>query len=122
MKSNAIIYVKDSQTVGIGAGQMSRVDSCKIAAEKARRMADMQGRKDVATLGSVVASDAFFPFADGLLEAIEAGASAVIHQVAQCVTQTLSKPLTRQASQWSSHRCATLITKHMTSSSVHSVL
>jgi len=78
VKSNAIIYVKDSQTVGIGAGQMSRVDSCKIAAEKARRMADMQANKDVATLGSVVASDAFFPFADGLLEAIEAGASAVI--------------------------------------------
>ena len=78
VKSNAIIYVKDSQTVGIGAGQMSRVDSCKIAAEKARRMADMQGASQVGTIGSVVASDAFFPFADGLLEAIEAGASAVI--------------------------------------------
>ena len=57
---------------------MSRVDSCKIAAEKARRMAEMQGKDEVPTIGSVVASDAFFPFADGLLEAIEAGATAVI--------------------------------------------
>ena len=78
VKSNAIIYVKEAQTVGIGAGQMSRIDSCKIAAEKARRMADMHGQEIVGTIGSVVASDAFFPFADGLLEAIEAGASAVI--------------------------------------------
>ena len=78
VKSNAIIYVKDNVTLGVGAGQMSRVDSCKIAAEKARRMAKMQGRDDVPTIGSVVASDAFFPFADGLLEAIEAGATAVI--------------------------------------------
>ena len=78
VKSNAIIYVKDTVTLGVGAGQMSRVDSCKIAAEKARRMAEMHGRDDVPTIGSVVASDAFFPFADGLLEAIEAGATAVI--------------------------------------------
>ncbi|MGC6516653.1 MAG: bifunctional phosphoribosylaminoimidazolecarboxamide formyltransferase/IMP cyclohydrolase [Candidatus Puniceispirillaceae bacterium] len=78
VKSNAIIYAKHNQTVGIGAGQMSRVDSCKIAAAKAQRMADMKGDDKTATLGSVVASDAFFPFADGLLEAIEAGATAVI--------------------------------------------
>ena len=78
VKSNAIIYVKDNQTVGIGAGQMSRVDSCKIAAQKAQRMADMTGHDTPATKGAVVASDAFFPFADGLLEAIEAGAVAVI--------------------------------------------
>ena len=78
VKSNAIIYVRDEATVGIGAGQMSRLDSCKIAAEKARRMADINGYKTPKTIGSVVASDAFFPFADGLLEAIEAGASAVI--------------------------------------------
>ena len=78
VKSNAIIYVKDKQTVGIGAGQMSRVDSCKIAAQKAQRMAEMAGNDTAATIGSVVASDAFFPFADGLLEAIEAGAVAVI--------------------------------------------
>lgn len=78
VKSNAIIYVKDKVTLGVGAGQMSRVDSCKIAAEKARRMAAMQGQDTLPTIGSVVASDAFFPFADGLLEAIEAGATAVI--------------------------------------------
>jgi phosphoribosylaminoimidazolecarboxamide formyltransferase/IMP cyclohydrolase len=78
VKSNAIIYVKDKVTLGVGAGQMSRVDSCKIAAEKARRMAEMQGSENLPTIGSVVASDAFFPFADGLLEAIEAGATAVI--------------------------------------------
>ena len=78
VKSNAIIYVKDNVTLGVGAGQMSRVDSCKIAAEKAHRMAEMQGKDEVPTIGSVVASDAFFPFADGLLEAIEAGATAVI--------------------------------------------
>tara|TARA_Y100000588_G_scaffold2770_1_gene3767 strand:- start:301 stop:1854 length:1554 start_codon:yes stop_codon:yes gene_type:complete len=69
-KSNAIIYVRDGVTVGIGAGQMSRVDSSRIAAEKAK---DQLG-----TEGSVVASDAFFPFTDGLIAAIEAGATAVI--------------------------------------------
>ncbi|MGC6530147.1 MAG: bifunctional phosphoribosylaminoimidazolecarboxamide formyltransferase/IMP cyclohydrolase [Candidatus Puniceispirillaceae bacterium] len=78
VKSNAIIYVKDGKTVGIGAGQMSRIDSCKIAAQKASRMAEMAGLDAPETIGSVVASDAFFPFADGLLEAIEAGATAVI--------------------------------------------
>lgn len=78
VKSNAIIYVKDGATVGVGAGQMSRVDSSRIAARKAQDAADAIGSKDVLTQGSVVASDAFFPFADGLISAIEAGATAVI--------------------------------------------
>ncbi|MCZ4352830.1 bifunctional phosphoribosylaminoimidazolecarboxamide formyltransferase/IMP cyclohydrolase [Roseovarius aestuarii] len=79
VKSNAIIYVKDGATVGVGAGQMSRVDSCRIAARKAQDMADALGLPAALTQGSVVASDAFFPFADGLLTAAEAGATAVIH-------------------------------------------
>ncbi|MEL6409749.1 MAG: bifunctional phosphoribosylaminoimidazolecarboxamide formyltransferase/IMP cyclohydrolase, partial [Pseudomonadota bacterium] len=79
VKSNAIVYVKDGATVGIGAGQMSRVDSCRIAARKAEDMAAELGLDAPLTQGSVVASDAFFPFADGLLTAAEAGATAVIH-------------------------------------------
>ena len=79
VKSNAIVYVKDGATVGVGAGQMSRVDSCRIAARKAEDMATELGLAKPLTLGSVVASDAFFPFADGLLSAAEAGATAVIH-------------------------------------------
>lgn len=78
VKSNAIVYVKDQATVGIGAGQMSRVDSSRIAARKAQDMADALGLATPLSQGSVVASDAFFPFADGLLAAAEAGASAVI--------------------------------------------
>jgi phosphoribosylaminoimidazolecarboxamide formyltransferase/IMP cyclohydrolase len=78
VKSNTIVYAKDLATVGIGAGQMSRVDSARIAARKAQDAADAAGLKVPATKGSVVASDAFFPFADGLLVAIEAGATAVI--------------------------------------------
>jgi phosphoribosylaminoimidazolecarboxamide formyltransferase/IMP cyclohydrolase len=78
VKSNTIVYAKDSATVGIGAGQMSRIDSARIAARKAEDAAKVAGRKEPATKGSVVASDAFFPFADGLLVAIEAGATAVI--------------------------------------------
>jgi phosphoribosylaminoimidazolecarboxamide formyltransferase / IMP cyclohydrolase len=78
VKSNTIVYAKDSATVGIGAGQMSRIDSARIAARKAQDAAQAAGRKEPATKGSVVASDAFFPFADGLLVAIEAGATAVI--------------------------------------------
>jgi phosphoribosylaminoimidazolecarboxamide formyltransferase/IMP cyclohydrolase len=78
VKSNAIVYAKDLATVGIGAGQMSRVDSARIAARKAQDAAQAAGAKEPATKGSVVASDAFFPFADGLLVAIEAGATAVI--------------------------------------------
>ena len=78
VKSNTIVYAKDLATVGIGAGQMSRVDAARIAARKAQDAADAAGLKEPATKGSVVASDAFFPFADGLLVAIEAGATAVI--------------------------------------------
>ncbi len=79
VKSNAIIYVKDRATVGVGAGQMSRVDSTRIAARKAQDMAEVLGLDAPLTQGSVVASDAFFPFADGLITAAEAGATAIIH-------------------------------------------
>jgi phosphoribosylaminoimidazolecarboxamide formyltransferase/IMP cyclohydrolase len=78
VKSNAIVYAKDGATVGIGAGQMSRVDAARIAALKARDAAKAAGLAEPLTKGSVVASDAFFPFADGLLVAVEAGATAVI--------------------------------------------
>jgi phosphoribosylaminoimidazolecarboxamide formyltransferase/IMP cyclohydrolase len=78
VKSNTIVYAKDLATVGIGAGQMSRVDSARIAARKAQDAADEAKLPFPMTKGSVVASDAFFPFADGLLVAIEAGATAVI--------------------------------------------
>ena len=78
VKSNAIVYVKDGATVGIGAGQMSRVDSSRIAARKAQDMADILGLAQSPAIGSVLASDAFFPFPDGLLSAAEAGAKAVI--------------------------------------------
>jgi len=78
VKSNAIVYVRDGATVGVGAGQMSRVDSARIAARKALDAAEAAGLAVPLTKGSVVASDAFFPFADGLLSAIEAGATAVI--------------------------------------------
>jgi len=78
VKSNAIVYAKDRATVGVGAGQMSRVDSSRIAAQKARDAAEAAGLAQPATIGSVVASDAFFPFADGLIAAFEAGATAVI--------------------------------------------
>ncbi len=78
VKSNAIVYAKDLCTVGIGAGQMSRLDSCMIAAKKAEDMAKAQGLDELPTQGSALASDAFFPFADGLEAAIEAGASSII--------------------------------------------
>jgi phosphoribosylaminoimidazolecarboxamide formyltransferase/IMP cyclohydrolase len=78
VKSNTIVYAKDRTTVGIGAGQMSRVDAARIAARKAADAAQDAGLGEPLTKGSVVASDAFFPFADGLLVAIEAGATAVI--------------------------------------------
>ena len=78
VKSNAIVYVKDGATVGIGAGQMSRLDSSRIAARKAQDAAAASGATQSLAIGSVVASDAFFPFADGLLAAAEAGATAVI--------------------------------------------
>jgi phosphoribosylaminoimidazolecarboxamide formyltransferase/IMP cyclohydrolase len=78
VKSNAIVYAKGGATVGIGAGQMSRVDSSRIAAWKAAEGAKRLGLPESLAVGSVVASDAFFPFADGLLAAAEAGATAVI--------------------------------------------
>jgi phosphoribosylaminoimidazolecarboxamide formyltransferase/IMP cyclohydrolase len=78
VKSNAIVYAKDGATAGIGAGQMSRLDSARIAAWKARDAAEAAGWAQPMTLGSAVASDAFFPFADGLIAAADAGATAVI--------------------------------------------
>ena len=78
VKSNAIVYVKDGATVGIGAGQMSRVDSSRIAHRKSVDAAQAAGLDEALTKGSVVASDAFFPFPDGMLAAVEAGATAVI--------------------------------------------
>ena len=78
VKSNAIVYVRDGATVGVGAGQMSRVDSALIAAKKAERMAEALGLPQPLTIGSAVASDAFFPFPDGLMEAAAAGATCVI--------------------------------------------
>src|SRR6059058_2631779 len=78
VKSNTIVYAKDLATVGIGAGQMSRIDSARIAARKAQDAAAAARLAAPLTKGSVVASDAFFPFADGLLVAVEAGATAVI--------------------------------------------
>ncbi|RZL53136.1 MAG: bifunctional phosphoribosylaminoimidazolecarboxamide formyltransferase/IMP cyclohydrolase [Sphingomonas sp.] len=78
VKSNAIVYAKDGATAGVGAGQMNRLESARIAAWKAKDAADKAGWTTPRTIGSAVASDAFFPFADGLLAAVEAGATAVI--------------------------------------------
>src|SRR6201985_946294 len=78
VKSNTIVYAKDGQTAGIGAGQMSRVDSARIAALKAKEAANAAGWAEPMTKGSAAASDAFFPFPDGLLAVAEAGATAVI--------------------------------------------
>ncbi|MGD9811403.1 MAG: bifunctional phosphoribosylaminoimidazolecarboxamide formyltransferase/IMP cyclohydrolase [Sphingobium sp.] len=78
VKSNAIVYAKDGVTAGIGAGQMNRRDSSRIAAAKAQEAAETHGWAQSRTVGSAVASDAFFPFADGLMAAVEAGATAVI--------------------------------------------
>src|SRR5690606_32990819 len=78
VKSNAIVYVKDGATAGIGAGQMSRVDSARVAHRKSVDAAEAAGIEGALTAGSVVASDAFFPFPDGLLAAVEAGATTVI--------------------------------------------
>ena len=78
VKSNAIIYVKDGSTAGIGAGQMSRIDSARIAARKAEDAKEAAGWKELRTLGCSCASDAFFPFADGMLAAASAGATAII--------------------------------------------
>ena len=78
VKSNAIVYAKAGATVGVGAGQMSRVNSSRIAAWKAQDAARVAGDADSWAIGSVVASDAFFPFADGLMAAADAGATAII--------------------------------------------
>lgn len=78
VKSNAIVYAKDGSTAGVGAGQMNRLESARIAAWKAKDAAEKAGWSEPRTIGSAVASDAFFPFADGLLAAVEAGATAVI--------------------------------------------
>lgn len=78
VKSNAVIYAKNQATVGIGAGQMSRVDSARIAARKSEDAAQAAGEAEALTKGSVAASDAFFPFADGLESVVAAGATAVI--------------------------------------------
>ncbi len=78
VKSNAIVFARDGATAGIGAGQMSRVDSVRIAARKAEDAARQAGEPDSLTRNSVVASDAFFPFPDGVLEAVDAGATAVV--------------------------------------------
>ena len=78
VKSNAIVYAKNGATVGIGAGQMSRLDSSRIAARKSEDAAQSAGESEPLVKGSVVASDAFFPFADGLLAAANAGATAII--------------------------------------------
>ena len=78
VKSNAIVYAKDGATAGVGAGQMNRLESARIAAWKARDAAEKAGWAEARTIGSAVASDAFFPFADGLMAAVEAGATAVI--------------------------------------------
>jgi len=78
VKSNAIIYVKDGATAGIGAGQMSRIDSARIAARKAEDAKEAAGWDELRTKGCACASDAFFPFADGMLAAASAGATAII--------------------------------------------
>ncbi|MBB4838011.1 phosphoribosylaminoimidazolecarboxamide formyltransferase/IMP cyclohydrolase [Sphingomonas kyeonggiensis] len=78
VKSNAIVYAKGGSTAGVGAGQMNRLESARIAAWKAKDAAEKAGWDETRTIGSAVASDAFFPFADGLLAAVEAGATAVI--------------------------------------------
>jgi phosphoribosylaminoimidazolecarboxamide formyltransferase/IMP cyclohydrolase len=78
VKSNAIVYARDGATAGVGAGQMNRLESARIAAWKAKDAADKAGWREPRTIGSAVASDAFFPFADGLMAAVEAGATCVI--------------------------------------------
>lgn len=78
VKSNTIVYAKDGATVGIGAGQMSRIDSAQIAGRKAREAAEIEGYDTVRTIGSAVASEAFIPFVDGLMSAVSAGATSLI--------------------------------------------
>jgi phosphoribosylaminoimidazolecarboxamide formyltransferase/IMP cyclohydrolase len=78
VKSNAIVFARDGATLGIGAGQMSRLDSVRIAVAKATEAATQSGQSAARLNGSVIASDAFFPFADGLEAALAAGATAAI--------------------------------------------
>ena len=78
VKSNAIVYARNGQTAGIGAGQMNRRDSARIAALRAAEAAEAAGLPHSLAQGSACASEAFFPFPDGLLQAVEAGATAVI--------------------------------------------
>jgi len=78
VKSNAIVYAKDGQTAGIGAGQMNRRDSARTAALRAAEAAQAAGLPDSLAKGSACASEAFFPFADGLIQAADAGATAII--------------------------------------------
>jgi phosphoribosylaminoimidazolecarboxamide formyltransferase / IMP cyclohydrolase len=78
VKSNAVIYAKDGQTAGIGAGQMNRRDSARIAAIRAAEAAEAAGLPQSLAVGAACASDAFFPFADGLIQAVEAGATSVV--------------------------------------------
>ena len=105
-QTNAIIYVKEGATVAIGAGQMSRVDSARIAARKAEDAVEAAGAGTPATVGSVVASDAFFPFADGLLAAAAAGATAVIQPGGSIAMTRSSPPPTRPVWRWFSPACA----------------
>ena len=107
VKSNAIVYAKDGATVGIGAGQMSRVDSARIAAWKSQEAAKAAGTTEPLAKGSVVASDAFFPFADGLLAAAEAGATAVIQPGGSMRDDEVIKAADEPASPWCSPACAT---------------
>jgi hypothetical protein len=103
VKSNAIVYAKQRQTIGVGAGQMSRVNSARIAAIKAEH-AGLQVQ------GAVMASDAFFPFRDGIDNAAKAGISAVI-QPGGSMRDAKSSPLpTKPASPWCSPACATSAT------------
>ncbi|ONI59610.1 bifunctional phosphoribosylaminoimidazolecarboxamide formyltransferase/inosine monophosphate cyclohydrolase, partial [Candidatus Liberibacter solanacearum] len=77
VKSNAVVFAKEGRTIGIGSGQTSRVDSTRFAAIKSQGISAQEGIKSV-TSGSVIASEAFYPFPDGILEAIKAGVTAVI--------------------------------------------
>ena len=79
VKSNAIVYARDRATVGVGAGQMSRVDAARIAAWKSAGMAENAGEPHSRAIGSVAASDAFFPFPDGLETLTAAGVKAIVH-------------------------------------------
>ena len=97
VKSNAIVYAKNGMTVGVGAGQMSRVNSSRIAAWKAADAAKVAGEGTSWAQGSVVASDAFFPFADGLIAAADAGVTAII-QPGGCLLYTSPSPRDRTRS------------------------